>query len=69
MASRLDAEKEGVVVPMTLEEYCIKHKAQPQTEETDITDFYDDDYDIDDDEDDQDYDNEDNDEDSGNGES
>lgn len=68
-ASRLEAEKDNVVVPTTLEEYCIKHRSKPNEMETDMTDFYDDDYgdDMDDDEEDEDY-KEDN-EDSGNGES
>ena len=74
MASRLEAKKDNVVVPTTIEGYCIKHKSKPQEVEAHLTDFYDDDYgdDMDDDdeekdEDDDDY-NEDN-EDSGNGES
>ncbi|XP_037081587.1 ubiquitin-conjugating enzyme E2 R2-like [Pollicipes pollicipes] len=49
-SSRVDAEKDNVVVPLTLEDYCIKTKARPDTEPVDITDFYDDDY-LDDDED------------------
>ena len=49
-ASRSEAEKDNVVVPLTLEDYCIKTKA-PVTESTlDMADFYDDDYDLDDDE-------------------
>ncbi|CAG2106472.1 unnamed protein product [Medioppia subpectinata] len=72
-ASRLEAEKDNVVVPLTLEEYCIKHRTKPNETEADMTDFYDDDYgdDMEDDDEDDDYnedDNEDN-EDSGNGES
>lgn len=74
-ASRLEAEKDNVVVPTTLEEYCIKHKSLPNEGEHEMTDFYDDDYDMeDDDEEDDDADNEDDDdykednEDSGNGE-
>lgn len=71
-ASRLEAEKDNVVVPTTLEEYCIKHRSKPSEMEADMTDFYDDDYgdDMDDDEEedgDDEY-KEDN-EDSGNGES
>ena len=62
-----------MVVPTTLEEYCIKHKHKTadDAEEPDMGDFYDDDYcdDLDDCYDDQ-YDEEDdNDDDSGNGES
>lgn len=64
-----------MIVPITLEDYCIKHIAKPSEQDTDLTDFYDDDYgdDMEDDDDDDDeeeeeeYD-EDN-EDSGNGES
>jgi len=48
-ASRADAEKDNVVVPLTMEEYCIKPKAKPSVQEhIDMTDFYDDDYDLDD---------------------
>lgn len=48
-ASRAEAEKDNVVVPTTLEEYCIQHK----TRNSDIDDFYVDDlgYDMDDDDD------------------
>lgn len=70
LASRSEAEKDNVHVPTTIEEYCIKHNHKPQVVDTDMTDFYDDDYgdDMDDDdEEDEDY-NDDN-EDSGNGES
>lgn len=42
--SRLEAEKDKVVVPMTIEEYCIKHTKQPVPDDNDFTDFYDDDY-------------------------
>ena len=42
-----------MVVPLTLEEYCIKPKARPPPDPVDITDFYDDDY-LDDDDDDDD---------------
>ncbi|XP_046403497.1 ubiquitin-conjugating enzyme E2 R2 [Ischnura elegans] len=50
-ASRLEAEKDNVVVPITLEDYCIKTKVKPPENSVDMTDFYDDDYDLDDDED------------------
>ena len=40
-----------MVVPLTLEEYCVKPKARPPPDPVDITDFYDDDY-LDDDDDD-----------------
>ncbi|KAK4004596.1 ubiquitin-conjugating enzyme E2 R2 [Daphnia magna] len=45
--SRAEAEKDNVVVPMTIEDYCIKSKP-PVTESLDMNDFYDDCYDIDD---------------------
>jgi len=44
--SRAEAEKDNVVVPLTLEDYCIKSK--PPVTETDMNDFYDDCYDMDD---------------------
>ncbi|KAF2361642.1 Ubiquitin-conjugating enzyme E2 [Trinorchestia longiramus] len=47
--SRKEAENDGVVVPLTQEDYCIKTKVKPETENVDMADFYDDDYDIDDD--------------------
>ena len=74
-ASKLEAEKDNVVVPTTLEEYCIKHKHKPtdDADEPDMGDFYDDDYcdDLDDFYDDQYADDDDDvdDDDSGNGES
>lgn len=52
-ASKPEAEKDNVVVPLTMEEYCIKPKKKPSVPDNyDMTDFYDDDYDIDDDYDD-----------------
>lgn len=63
----MEAEKEGIVVPVTLEDYCIKTRATPVEVHLDMTDFYE--YELDDDEDDplsaSDYENGD---DSGNGE-
>lgn len=54
-ATRYEAEKDNVVVPTTIEEYCIKHKSKPPESEADLADFYDDDYgDMDDDLDDDD---------------
>jgi len=49
-ASRQDAEKDGVVVPTTMEEYCMKAKPlRPAQDSIEMDDFYDDDcYDIDD---------------------
>nr|XP_053644965.1 ubiquitin-conjugating enzyme E2 R2-like [Cherax quadricarinatus] len=73
MSSRSEAERDGVVVPLTQEDYCIKTKVKPDTEPVDMYDFYDDDYDIDDDDEDDDEELSDNDiddgDDSGNGES
>ncbi|XP_076350283.1 ubiquitin-conjugating enzyme E2 R1-like [Tachypleus tridentatus] len=70
MASRSEAEKDNVVVPTTIEEYCIRQKPRPQELEADMTDFYVDDYgdDLDDDDEEEEGFNED-DEDSGNEES
>lgn len=68
-ASKLEAEKDKVTVPTTLEEYCIKHKDQTEAK-TDLADYYfDEDYDDDYDVDDEEYCDEDDDDDSGNGES
>ncbi|CAG0887691.1 unnamed protein product [Darwinula stevensoni] len=69
--SRVEAEKDGVVVPLTLEDYCVKPKEKPASDSVDLADFYDDDYDLDDDDDDDgsDYGAGDDGEDSGNGES
>lgn len=68
--SRAEAERDGVVVPLTQEDYCIKTKVKPDTDNVDMADFYDDDYDIDDDDEEEYSDNEMYDgEDSGNGES
>ncbi|XP_075590195.1 ubiquitin-conjugating enzyme E2 R2 [Dermatophagoides farinae] len=76
-ASKLEAEKDDVIVPTTLEEYCIKHKHRPDLD-MDIADYYvdedyddddDDDYDVDDDNDEEYCDEEKDDDDSGNGES
>ena len=70
-ASRLEAEKDNVKVPTTIEEYCLKPKQRnPELEADILTDFYDDDYHVGDDEDDEEGDGYDEDnEDSGNGES
>ena len=44
LATKSDAEKDNVVVPLTREEYCIKHK-KSEPEDVDMSDFYyDDDY-------------------------
>jgi len=60
VASHPEAEKDQVVVPRTMEEYCIKAKKNPAvSDQLDMTDFYDDDYDLDDDYEDEDDDDED----------
>lgn len=66
----MEAEKDNVVVPTTLEEYCIKHRNKPQEPEQELSDFYADDYcDMTDDVyDGEDYDENGDDEDSGNSE-
>lgn len=47
MAARVEAERDGLKVPLTLEDYCIKTQVKPNTSESQVemTDFYDDDYD------------------------
>lgn len=70
-STKAEAEKDEVVVPMTLAEYCVTVKPKPSENNMDMTDFYDDDY-MDDDDDDEDEDDQmydDADSDSGNGES
>lgn len=49
-ASHADAEKDAVVVPLTMEEYCMKAKPlRPAQDSIEMDDFYDDDcYDMDD---------------------
>ena len=42
LAANADAKKEGVVVPMTLEDYCIKPKRKEPTEPTLESNFFDD---------------------------
>ncbi|ENN70240.1 ubiquitin-conjugating enzyme E2 R2 [Dendroctonus ponderosae] len=72
MAARAEAERDGIQVPLTLEDYCIKTQVKPSNSESQVemTDFYDDDYDeaYDDLSDNSEYGDED-DNDSGNGES
>ena len=50
-ASRLDAERESVTIPTTMEEYCrkVKNPDQLVQENIDMDDLYDDDYDLGDD--------------------
>ncbi|XP_053974714.1 ubiquitin-conjugating enzyme E2 R2 [Hylaeus anthracinus] len=52
-AAKMEAEKEGIVVPMTLEDYCIKTNLRQPEQQLDMTVFYDDEYELDDYEDDQ----------------
>ncbi|CAH1797452.1 unnamed protein product [Owenia fusiformis] len=67
-ATKIEAEKDNVKVPITLEEYCISSSVPRQSESSmDFADFYADDYMDDEDDDDCYY--EDDDDDSGNGES
>lgn len=71
-STHAEAVKDNVIVPTTLEDYCIKHTVKPSEQDTDLTDFYDDDYgdDMEDDEEeDEEEDYGDDNEDSGNGES
>lgn len=48
--SKQEAEKDGVTVPITIEDYIVK--AKPPESNLELTDFYDDDYDLDNDDDD-----------------
>ncbi len=48
-STRHEAEKDGVTIPMTLEDYCVKTKVRSQDESIDMTDFYVDDFDDSDD--------------------
>ena len=36
LAAKVEAEKEGIVVPTTLEEYCIKSKTKPSNPEPQV---------------------------------
>jgi len=66
--TRADAEKDGVIVPETLEEYCIKNVPKPVDDPTDILDLDEDYYDYGDESDDEEE-NEEAADDSGQGES
>ncbi|ALC44733.1 CG7656 [Drosophila busckii] len=46
LAANVDAKREGVVVPMTLEDYCLKPTPKPSTESGLDANFYDDDFDL-----------------------
>lgn len=43
LAANAEAKREGIVVPMTLEDYCLKPTRKPTTESAN---FYDDDFDL-----------------------
>ena len=49
-ATKLEAERDGITVPTTLQEYCVMAKPRPSSHSVDMADFYDDDY-MDDDDD------------------
>lgn len=70
LGTREEAEKDGVKVPLTLQEYCVSVKPKTSEPSQDI-DFYDDDYDdgMEDDDDDEDAIYVEDDDDSGNEES
>jgi hypothetical protein len=36
LQAKVEAEKEGIVVPLTLEEYCLKPKANPNNQEPQV---------------------------------
>lgn len=36
-AAKAEAEKEGIIVPTTLEEYCIKSKTKPSSQEPQVS--------------------------------
>lgn len=40
LAGKLDAEKEGIVVPLTLEDYCIKPKIKPSNQEMAVSEKF-----------------------------
>ena len=52
--SKMEAERDGIKVPITVQEYCVKSKPI-KSDSDDLADFYDDDYadDVDDDDDDE----------------
>jgi ubiquitin-conjugating enzyme E2 R len=58
--TKIDAERDGVVVPTTLQDYCVMAAPRPSSHSMDVGDFYDDDYfdddDMDEDDDDMCYD-------------
>ncbi|XP_030372288.1 ubiquitin-conjugating enzyme E2 R2 isoform X2 [Scaptodrosophila lebanonensis] len=46
LAANAEAKREGIVVPMTLEDYCLKPARKPTTESGLDANFYDDDFDL-----------------------
>jgi len=46
LAANAEAKREGIVVPMTLEDYCLKPTRKPTTESGLDANFYDDDFDL-----------------------
>lgn len=46
LAANAEAKREGIVVPMTLEDYCLKPTVKPSTESGLDANFYDDDFDL-----------------------
>lgn len=39
LAAKAEAEKEGIVVPLTLEDYCIKPKSKPSNQDPPVSNF------------------------------
>ncbi|XP_034656864.1 ubiquitin-conjugating enzyme E2 R2 [Drosophila subobscura] len=46
LAANAEAKREGIVVPMTLEDYCLKPTRKPTAESALDANFYDDDFDL-----------------------
>ncbi|XP_070141787.1 ubiquitin-conjugating enzyme E2 R2 isoform X1 [Drosophila kikkawai] len=46
LAANAEAKREGIVVPMTLEDYCLKPTRKPATDSGLDANFYDDDFDL-----------------------
>lgn len=67
--TKVEADKDGVTVPTTIEQYCVDAKPKPLENSHLDMDFYDDDYMDDDDEDEEHFCYHDDGDDSGNGES
>lgn len=39
LAAKAEAEKEGIVVPLTLEDYCIKPKSKPSNQDPPVSKY------------------------------